>query len=544
MRIFNEDEILDEAYRRRLITEIEDQENTSRKKESYKRYEILKDRIKKYILEQLLKEVDGQTVLEMQSRIAPVNIFKRVISKKSRVYKTKPKRKAVEGTDQNELDALAEVLNIDTTMKKANKYMEAFYNCDVFVLPFRENGEEKYYYQIKPMPPHMYDVIEDCDNPTLARGYVLSHFDDNTMVYDEDPGQRGAVRAVNSFRDGDGKNQSIADSPADNDEPEKHYIWWGKKYHFTFNSKGVIIPEKSPDDLLNPIGELPAVSFAKDRDDSFWSMGGDDLVDGSVLINTLLTDLYFNAKMQGSGLFYYFGKGVPKTLKVGPNQAITHDIEDGEPTPVVGFASPSPMLAEQMSSIEQCVALLLTTNDLGVNSVQAKLDGSQASSGIQELIQNAEPMNSVEDDQQQFRDKEFRIMNLAVKWHNLYHSKRALVDDLQKIGEIKEVDYSIKFGHVQPFMGEKEKLEIIKGRMDAGLIDKLGAVMEDNPDMDEDEAIQYLKDMEMRAAQKRAEMIREMDANNEEQNQLQPGSDERPEEDEQDSEDQDEEGDS
>lgn len=516
MKIFQEDEILDPAFRKKIVKEIEGPENISRKDESYKRYEILKDRIKKYILNQLREEVDGQTVLEMQSRVSMINLFKKVVNKKARVYKTKPRRKAEENIQEN-LDLLSEVLNIDTIMKKTNRYVEAFYNAEVAVLPYQDADTGLFFYKPKVMAPHMYDVITDSQDETRPRGYILSSFDNVLPTYDEDAGQRHTGGLQSSFRDGDNQKQQIADSEADNDQPQKKYVWWGKNYHFTFLGNGQIVREDSPEDLLNPINELPIVSFSKDKDDSYWALGGEDLVDGSVLINTLLTDLYFNAKMQGSGLFYFFGKGVPKTMKVGPNQAVTMDVEEGEPTPTIGFASPNPALQEQMDSIEQFVAFLLTTNDLGVNTVQGSLSATNSKSGVHELIQNSEPMNAVEDDQQQFQDKEWRVIDIARKWHNLYLDKNALEKNLTEMGQIEELDYMLSFGAIQPFITDKENLENIEKRLDLGLFDLVDAYLADNPDSTREEAEKIILDREAERLKKQAEALRMMDANQEQE---------------------------
>ena len=104
MKFVNEEMILNKEARLLLIKEIDGPENRNRKLEIKKRYEILKDRIKKYILENLLEELDPATVKDMQSRIATINLYKKVVGKKARVYRTAPKRLAGEGTDQEQLD--------------------------------------------------------------------------------------------------------------------------------------------------------------------------------------------------------------------------------------------------------------------------------------------------------------------------------------------------------------------------------------------------------------------------------------------------------
>lgn len=498
MQFINEEMILDKRVRIALIEEIESAENRARKLESLKRYEILKDRIKKYILLNLMEELDPETVQDMSSRIATINIYKKVVGKKARVYKTTPKRIASDGTDQGQLDTFVDKIKLNVCMKKANKYLESMLNTDVFVRPIKnvqeltKQGNPTWSYRIDPLAPHNYDVIEDANDNERAMGYILSHFDTSTSAGNYDETNRRGDGMAQSFRDGDGKNQAIADSPNDKN---KEYVWWGNNYHLTFNAEGEVITVKTPKDLLNPIKTMPFVSLAKDRDGSFWALGGEDLIEGSILINTILSDIYYIAKLHGTGLFYLFGKGVPKTYKVGPNNAITMDVDEGDPVPTIGFANANPQLADHKDLIEQYLAMLLTTNDLEVGSVQGSLGGSSATSGIQEIIMKSEPIGSVENDQEIFKDAEPEIVNIAAKWHNLYLDKGILSKKLTAVGKLPaEIDYSIKFGAIQQFVNEKEKLEVIEKRLTLKLDTIIDAMILDNPDLSREDAEQKLAD--------------------------------------------------
>jgi len=415
MNLFNEDEVLDEKFRKEIIEEIEGPENTRRKAESYKRYEIYRDRIKKYILANLLQEMDEATVNEMQSRVATVNMYKKMVQKKARVYKDSPIRVSIT-KDQDYLQSLVSLLNLNSTMKKVNKYVEAFRNCAVYAKPYLNHAVDgKWAQYLDVLAPHSFDVIEDMDNPQMPRAVILTHYKATTVVSsDNNPNNRTSTNLQSNFRDGDNKNQTIADSPNDK---KKEYIWWTKKYHFTTNEKGQIQNTGDESGVDNPIGMLPFTFFSKDQDESFWSVGGEDMIDGCVLINTLLTDLYFIQKIQGMGLFYIFGANVPKTYKVGPNRAITMKVEEGEPTPQIGFASSNPPIDAHMKVVEQYIAFLLSTNDLGTSSVSGQLDASNATSGIHEIIQNSEPMTAIEDEQEQYKDKEQNILRAV----NVYH---------------------------------------------------------------------------------------------------------------------------
>jgi len=494
MHIYQESDLLNPEFRKSIIDEIEGPENRKRKCESLKRYEIYRDRIKKYILENLLAELDPETVNEMQSRVSTINIYKKMIQKKARVYKDTPTRSADNDDIQEIVETIVDNLNLNNSMKKTNRYVEAFRNSIIYVKPFIDHENEgKWSLLLETMAPHQYDVIEDRDNPSIARAVVLSHYNKTAQLTDDDPQTRAKTGVANNFRDGDGKNQKIADSPADD---EKEYIFWSNNHHFTCNEKGEIISKDDETGEIatdNPIKRLPFVSFFKDQDGSYWSTGGDDMVEGSILVNTLLTDIYYIAKIQGMGIFYLFGKGVPKKYKVGPNRGITLEVEEGDPTPQIGFANSNPPIDSHMKMTEQYIALLLSTNDLGVNAIQGSLSADTAQSGIHELIQNAEPMTAIEDEQQQYKDKEKDIVEIAARWIRLYDDGAIGVVSKYKDAVTENViEYSLKFEEQQHFTSEADKWNVVKTKNDIGIWNKVDAMIQDNPELSRDEALELL----------------------------------------------------
>lgn len=493
MKIYDEKNLLDQEFRKKIIEEIEGTENVARKKESFKRYEIYRDRIKKYILEDLLLELDPETVREMSSRIATVNMYKKMVQKKARVYKDTPVRTSLLEGEQDYVESLTSLLNLNTTMKKVNRYVEAFRNCAVFNKPYKDYSKDsKWAHMLQVLAPHQFDVIEDHDNPSLVRAAVLSHYN-NSYGHTSyvDINSRKSTGISNSFRDGDGVNQTIADSPMDSEN--KEYVFWSKNFHFVCDYKGNYIQKDGEPSVDNPIGELPFTFFSKDQDNSFWSVGGEDIIDGSILINTLLTDLYFIAKVQGMGLFYMFGSNVPETFKVGPNRAVTMKVEEGESAPQIGFASSNPPLQDHMSIVEQYIAFLLSTNDLGVNSIQGKLDANTASSGIHEIIQNSEPMTAIEDEQEQYKDFEPEILRKANLWQQrLGESETGLSVGFNDIGAADDVLYAIKFERPTHFSSENERLDAVDKKIAQGIFNKVDAMIQENSDLTREQALEQL----------------------------------------------------
>lgn len=497
MKMQNEEQLLDKDFRKRVIAEIEGEENQKRKYNMKKRYDVFKDSSKEYVIEAMTEESqDKKIALEIKNRASNISFARKIIDKKAMVYKDGVLRKT--DKDQDALDAIVDITNFNSKMKKTNKYAELFRNAVVNILPYLDPYENKYSYVVKVLQPYLYDVIEDQVNPEIARAYVTSYFvnNDSTLSYADEnrDGYRENVGGVR--KKSDGKDQIIADSPQDFGSNKKEYVWWSNRYHFTTDNKGEIIDGKQEEDLKNPIEILPFYNFSQDQDGQFWALGGDDIIDGSILLNILLTDLFFIAKYQGQGIGYLFGKGVPKNMKVGASSFITLDVDDGDPTPQLGFATSNPPISSHLEMIKVYLAFLLSTNNLEPSSIQGQLTASNAASGIQEIIKRSENMDDIVDQQEAYRDGEPVLFKIIARWHNLYQSRKLLIEKLQKLGKIDESQIiSVKFTDPQVFTSEKEKLEIIEKRLSLGLDSMLDAVMKDNPDLSEDEAKEKLKKM-------------------------------------------------
>lgn len=493
MKLSKEEDLLDLQFRKLIIDEMEGPENQDRKREAYKRYEIYKDFIRKYVIADLIKQdFETATIAEMEQRIPSINLTKKITNKKARVYKYPPKRETQDEIYKEQLPMIEDVLKLNQRMKKINRYLELQKNAIGEILPYIDHKTGKWKLKIEVVSPHLYDIIEDEQNPEIPRVYIKSYYTENQLLVSENPEVRdGRVISGNNFEDGDYQDQIIADAPKDMGEDGKHYIVWSNKFHFTMDSGGNIIENKSPEGLENPIGELPIVNFAKDQDGAFWALGGSDISDGTVLANALLADMYFIAKIQGMGIFYLFGKGVPKSFRVGPNQGITVEVEEGDPTPQIGFASSNPPLESHMQMIEQFIAMLLTTNDMATNTVQGSLNATNATSGIHEIIQNSEPVGSIEDDQEIFRDNEPELMEKYNRFHNKLLDKQILHEDFAEIGKISEnAEYTLKFGSPSQFINEKEKLEVMKMRRELGIDDLADSLMLDNSDLTREQALE------------------------------------------------------
>jgi hypothetical protein len=468
MRINKEEMLLNEDFRLACIKDFNSKESIARKEEAKKRYEIFKDQSKKYVLEAMCKEsADGKNILpEIESRASGVSFARKIIDKKAMVYKNPVSRTH---SNQEALDDTIDLLNVDNTMKKANKYVELFKNTLIHVFPWLDKTINKYKIALRVLAPYSYDVIEDMENPETIRA----------VVYSYETGERTL----------DGK-------------PALNYIWWSTAYHFTTNNKGQIIELLSPENNLNPIQMLPFVDIAEDKDSCYWAKGGDDIINCDVLLNIAITDLNYIIKYQSMGIFYLAGAGVPKSVKVGPSSMIVLEKREGDPDMQIGFASSNPQIDAVLSSIEQYLNFVLSTNSLDAGSISGRVTAAAASSGLQEMIKRSELLDDIQDQQEIYRDAEPVMFTIIFKFINLYLGMGQLADEFAEIGNVDEDEEVItKFAPPSIIQTELDKLAVIEKRKSLGLDSEIDTIMLDNPEMSKEDAIKKLAEIKKEKAE-------------------------------------------
>lgn len=299
MRIKSEKEILDIAVRKQLIEEIEGRENLTRKFQAYKRYQCYKDKTSHYVVDLLLRQFDQDTVEEMRYALSNISIVKKVIDKLARVYSNGVERELTgdeEGTKK--LKTLEKRLDVNTAVKKANRFLKLEKNVDLFVKPcpvYDVNGGVKWTAKLEAYLPFLYDVVEDYYDRTKAMCVILSDYQPPSTSLAQMDGKRSPISpAVDlpTTPQANGKDEKIADTAADQkmgSGNEKTYIFWTKNFHFTCKADGEIIPDENNVQNANPLKVFNHINFSIDQDGAFWAEGGDDLIDGAILINALIT---------------------------------------------------------------------------------------------------------------------------------------------------------------------------------------------------------------------------------------------------------------
>lgn len=499
MRITKEEEILDLGIRKSLIEEILSGENKARKKEAYKRYQCFKDKTKWYVVENLLRQLDTSTVIEMQYALSNISIVRKIVDKLARVYSNGVQREVMDSEELTaKIQKTEQVLEVNTALKKTNRYLKLQKNVALYVKPVK-CADEKWSIKLQPLNPYHYDVVEDAENREKAMCFIISDYTPEPTSYLLLDGQRGPA-LVAPPSPGNRIDDKIADSPSDQmmDAGNKRtFVFWTEKYHFTCDETGFIIPNEQNPGSINPFGVCPLVNFAIDQDGSFWAQGGDDLIDGAILINSMITHNNHVGIVQGYGQFFMTGENLPRAIKVGPTKAILAEYKKSEEQerPTAEFLSANPNLDSVRGLIEAYVALLLTSNNLSTTGISAQLGaGVSIASGIALMIDKAESLEDVQDQRGLFQTKEKEVFNVIQAIQNYYGSTDLIPELAENIlpEDIAEI-MNVKFLDPQIIMSETEKLTALKMRQELGLDRQIDMIMKDNPALTQEQAEEKLK---------------------------------------------------
>lgn len=435
--------------RKLFIQDIKSQENKDRKEKSFKEYEILCDRLKKYVTDYLLSQFSNATVLEMPI-VSSVNLMKRICNKEAAIYKESPEREFSNLSEQQveELNKLYSTLNLDAYLMKSNLYFKAQQQSFLMLLP--KEGELKF----KVILPHQLDIIPNADNPNEADTIVLSTFDRQFVM------------------DSDRINQDIADKD-DYLARMERYVVWTNEINFIFDGNGDIVGEALP----NPLGDLSMfIDVSSCKDNEFFVRSGDSLLDFTIQYNGALSDLGNVLKMQGYSVAYLISdeKIMPSQIVVGPNRVLKLPVNPDNPNqarPEFGFASPNADIAGGIQYVETLLSNFLSSRGLNPKLVSGKGEVEKYTSGLDRLLAMLDQFEASKQDYVIYENVEKQIYESMKKWSRLQGNEKFLSFIIPDNSEI-----SVNYKKPEMVQSEQEKLALIEKKLELGLISEVEAI--------------------------------------------------------------------
>jgi hypothetical protein len=458
---------MDAEYRRAIVNEIESDENISRKRFEQRKFDVYRNRQAEYVIEKLEAELKPDFVSRMR-KVLSINPSKRIVDEMASLYRQEPERSFsdVSESEQAQIDALYEHGKVDAKLRLANCYYKLHDQAALFVAP-RDGVID-----LRVLSPKDYDVVPDEMNPEKAQAYIFSvwDFDQNKSTRTDDG------NFDQGYRSSDQLNQMIAD---DSDRKQKKlYIVWDREVHFTMNSDGAIVGEMIP----NPIGILPFIDIAMEKDYQFFVRRGSGVVEFTLDLLAQLSDLASISRMQGYSQGVISSHEEPKPIAVGPDRILwlKKDPANPQSDPTFEFVSPSPDLAGSLEIIDSQVKMFLSSQGIDAAVVSGKGEKRSYASGVDHLLANLDKFQASQQDMAMFRWVEQQLFEIMRLWSNLYQGvsgPEALIDDLRQATISDDVEMTIKFCEPHAIRTQTETEDSVIKLMESGLMSRKQAIM-------------------------------------------------------------------
>jgi len=452
----------------------------------------------------LEREFGRDSIKEL--RLAPLNLLKKIVNKRSNLYKTPPVRTPSSEleSDQNLVDFYTEDLDFNEKMDKWNRYFTLHSNVVAYPIPRDDRIE------LLIVPPYLYSAVPNHIDRTKSDVWVFSSFVESGHITprDEVPSvSREGFTRERGFK----TTQDLVDSRERHTDQARRFIFWTDEMHATTDIKGNAIlmdPNRGEEQFINPIGISPVINLAKDRDNEFWATQFEDSVDLSLAIMLGWTDLLTIAKHQGFSQLVVASAEEPKQLTIGINKAIWLKQQDGIPIPTISYVQANSPLAEYKDLLMELLGLLLTTANLNPKEIGGTNSARNFSSGFQALIESADILEARKMDMNPMRRGEQELWFVIAKWHNLMIDTQTLNDEARSLGKFSEdFGINIQFAEVRPLESEQERIQTVKDLRGEGLLTRSDALKKLHPDMSDEQIETKLKEIDEELSQLRQKAV-------------------------------------
>lgn len=483
----------------KILDEVMGPDENGRRSLAKRRVDIYRDGGRAFLIEQIRREFSEDAIREM--RLAPVNLLKKIVNGLAAVYRRPPVRVAGDANDQALMDFYVQELCMNELMQKANRYLVLSSNTVIYTRPYvsKDGG---FCLKSQVIPNYLYSVVPNPFDKCKFDAVIFSAFVEEGRI--NPSANLPAATGVESYS----KERGFKTSPQDLvDSSEKEtalnaeqYLFWSDQEHITTNASGNRFTEegKGEEQFINPIGRMPIVTLARDRDNEAWATQGEDMIDLTMAIQLGWSDILTVAKHQGFGILNIVSEEEPKKLTIGLNRSIWLKALPNSPTPSIGYVQANSPLAEYQDLLNQLMILLFMTNNSDPGTMHGLANqGQNATSGFQLLLKMSDSLEAIETDKPLMMNVEKDHWEVISLWHNWMFDNDLLSRDAQALGKFSdEFDPQIQYPPARPLESEDEVLNRIKLQMSLGLMTREDALKKLYPDSSDEQIIEMLQEID------------------------------------------------
>lgn len=422
-------------------------------------FEVYEGDLLKYVKQDVEKQITGQSAELAVMRISPINILKMVIDKLSRIYNDKTQREFM-GTDLDKeiLSYYDQCMRTQVVMQLANEYFNLFKNASVE--PFLDDETLKP--KLRVMPSDRYFTYSN----NIKDPAKVTHF----------------VKIIGKRTLANGRESLIM-------------FAYTKDEFLIFDDKGNPVPElmqQVETGMINTYGVIP-MAYTVRTNDGVMPKPDTDTLTMTRLIPVIITDINFAVMFQSFSIFY--GIDVDEeNLKMNPNAfwRLKSD-PNGGGKPSVGIIKPEVDSDKVMNLIQSQMAMWLQSRNIRPGAT-GQLTAENFASGISKMVDEMDTSAERTKQVPFFEKLENDLWALVINNHNRVWSKQRGFEYPQELSS--EAAVKVTFSEQKPEVSYTQILDDVIKELKAGLTSRKKALARLNPDLDDEELDEYIKEID------------------------------------------------
>ena len=260
------------------------------------------------------------------------------------------------------------------------------------------------------------------------------------------------------------------------DTTPEQFVYWDAENTFVFDQNGKQYTSDDNPDMVNPYGVLPFIECFRDgkpETDYLDTNASKDLVQTNLAINVAETNKNANIMFQSFGYLFVNGAGIDPQDKISIGQDKINFLGvDGS----ISIVSPPNAVPALDASIQSSYKMRSQNYPLPISFVE----GSSQASGLALKLRNLELTDSRKSDVIRWKDIEYKLFELE--------RLMVAVEAGKDTGDLEDVDFSESI----EVLNDEEQRSKWEWELSKGLIELADIAMQQNPDLDREEAEELL----------------------------------------------------
>lgn len=460
--------------RKALIDKIESNANLGRKAASYRASEIINDRIKPYVVEELRSQFNEDSVKEIPV-ISSVNIAKRVINQLL-IYRDAPEREFTEVSDDQKevVDLVYQDMMTNKKMNLANKVYKNHDQCLIQIIP--KNGK----LIMRVLKPHQWDAVPSQDDPEVAEAYIISAYDNYSELLEESkqPDSPTSFQTMHSQNNENYKNKKAMKHQEK--ESDKIYLIWTMDESFFCDSKGNIVGESTPNPLAQ-FGMMPFVEVSVEKEFEYWVRAQNTYASFTVEYCAQMSSVAQVVKLQNfaQAVIKAPQEMIPENIQIGPNHILKLPYDPNANIDTdFAFVNPGSDIGGSLQYLEVLLTTFLSSHGIDPKSISMNGEGQNYTSGVERLLAMIEKVSASREDYDTFSRTEEKVWHLIRSWLNALSNSETLSPKYRTSFISDESQIKIDFASPEMVKSDMEELDVISREIELGISSPIQAIMQ------------------------------------------------------------------